>query len=71
VALKKKRLQFDVSEETLADIDGLKTEVGVRTRASLLREALKVYGTILRKQQDGFDVVFKKDGESQTLLLIL
>jgi len=62
------RLQFDVTPETLEEIDELKKLVRASTRAELLRDALKLYALSAQKSQDGYELQFKKGEEAQVTL---
>ena len=60
---KKKRIAFDVEKETLAQIDDLMEKTACATRAELFRDSLRLMGWWVDKQDDGYEVVLKKDGE--------
>lgn len=58
-----KRLQFDLTPEALRLLDALKVASGAATRAELVRNALKVYTTLLRWQQEGYQLRLAKGPE--------
>ena len=57
---KKQRLQFDVTHDTLREIDTLKEKLGATTRAELFREALKILAWYHGKRSKGFVIQAKK-----------
>jgi metal-responsive CopG/Arc/MetJ family transcriptional regulator len=60
---KKKRIAFDVEAETLEQIDDLMEKTACVTRAELFRDSLRLLMWWTEKQDDGYEVVLKKDGE--------
>lgn len=68
--MKKHRLQFDVSEETLTEIDGLKQQTGAATRAELLREALKLLAWYRKKKSEGYSLEVTKGDERKEVELV-
>jgi metal-responsive CopG/Arc/MetJ family transcriptional regulator len=66
---KKQRLQFDVSLDTLATIDALRSEAGVATRAELIRRALRLYSWVLSQVSQGRKIMIQ-DGDDKTEIAI-
>jgi len=67
---KKIRLQFDVTQETLEEIDMLKELAGTTTRAELLRDALRLYALSVQKSLDGYELQLRKGDEVQLPLAV-
>jgi hypothetical protein len=61
------RLQFDVSQEGLKQIDELKLKSGASTRAELFKKVIKLNAFILQKQQEGYELVLVK-GDEKTIV---
>ena len=58
------RLQFDFTEETLKELDTLREETGLPTRAALMRYALKfLRWTLQETQEKGDFLLLKKSGK--------
>lgn len=68
--MKKKRIQFDLDESTLKELDELVVNNGSSTRAEVIRKALKLYSVCNEAINEGKNVVLKGNGE-ETLLLII
>jgi len=67
---KKIRLQFDVTQEALEEIDALKELAGASTRAELLRDALRLYALSVQKGLDGYELQLRKGEEVQLPLAV-
>ena len=65
---KRKRIAFDVEEEALKQIDELIEKTGAANRAELFRDSLRLYMWWTEKQDEGYDVVLRKDGEEDTVV---
>ena len=68
---KKKRIQFEFSPEAFNRLEDVKRQVGASTYASLVRDALRVYEYLAKKQAEGYEVAFRKDGEPLTVVEFL
>ena len=63
------RIAFDVEKETLKQIDELIKKTGAASRAELFRDSLRLYSWWTEKQDEGYDVVLRKDGEDTVVEL--
>ena len=61
----KVRLQFDFSEEAVQRLDGLVTATESATRAEGIRNALRVYDYLVRKDKDGYEIELVKEGDGK------
>ena len=61
----KVRLQFDFSEEAVQRLDGLVTATESATRAEVIRNALRVYDYLVRKDKDGYEIELVKEGDGK------
>jgi len=60
----KHRLQFDLNEEVLKEVDQLRQETGLQTRAELIRNALRFLDWVLREVRDqNASLLIEKDGK--------
>ena len=66
---KTKRIAFDVEKETLKQIDALIEKTGCANRADLFRDSLRLFSWWTEKQDEGYDVVLRKDGEDTVVEL--
>lgn len=62
-----KRLQFDFSEDAILRLDDIVTKTDSTSRAEVVRNALRVYEYIVTKTGDGYDLEFKKEGQTITV----
>lgn len=56
----KKRIILDYSDDVMADIDALKDNLGVSSRADLVRFALGLLDLATEKTKDGYKMQFRK-----------
>ena len=63
------RIAFDVEKETLDQIDELVENTGCDSRADLFRDSLRLFSWWTEKQNDGYEVILRKDGESTVIEL--
>ena len=66
---KTKRIAFDIEKETLEQIDELVKKTGCTGRADLFRDSLRLFSWWTEKQDEGYEVVLRKDGESTVIEL--
>ena len=66
---KTKRIAFDVEKKTLEQIDELVEKTGCTSRADLFRDSLRLFSWWTEKQDEGYEVVLRKDGESTVIEL--
>ncbi len=66
---KRTRIAFDVEKEALEQMDELAVKTNSSSRADLFRNALRVYAWWTKKQDEGYDVVLRKDGEDTVVEL--
>mgnify|MGYP000400755787 CR=1 FL=1 len=67
---KKVRLNFDVTEVTLREIDEAVKLVNVPTRARLFRDALRLFMLVKLKQKEGYEVQLVKGDKKETVALL-
>lgn len=48
-----KRIQFDIPEDKLAELDELKDRLGIKTRAALLNDAITLFKWAINERQTG------------------
>lgn len=65
----KKRIGFELGTETLNQIDDLVKRTGADNRAELFRNSLRLYSWWLDKQDEGNEIVLRKDGVDTTVEL--
>ncbi len=61
-------LAFDVDQEVLDQIDDLVILTGAESRADLFRNSLRLFSWWIKQQNEGYDVVLRKDGEDDTVV---
>lgn len=66
----KTRLQFDVTDETLQELNELQSSTGASTRAELLRNALRLYGWFMAQREAGYAVYTKKNEKVEKIHLL-
>lgn len=66
----KTRLQFDVNETQLAELDELKGDAGAASRAEVVRDALRLYRWVIDKRRDGHTLKLYKNGKSETVHIL-
>lgn len=60
----KHRLQFDLNEDAIKEMDQLREETGLPTRAELIRNALRFLDWALREVRDqNASLLIEKDGK--------
>jgi metal-responsive CopG/Arc/MetJ family transcriptional regulator len=64
-----KRIAFDVEPEALKQIDELMEKTGTTSRAELFRDSLRLFSWWTEKQNEGYEVVLRKDGEDTVVEL--
>ncbi len=64
-----KRIAFDVEKEALEQIDELMKRTGCKSRADLFRDSLRLFSWWTEKQDEGYTVVLRKDGEDTVVEL--
>ncbi len=60
---KMKRIAFDVEKETMKQIDELMEKTACVSRAELFRDSLRLLAWWTEKQDEGHEVILRKDGE--------
>ena len=69
---RKRRLAFDFTEKAADEFEALQEEMGLPTRASLLRRALSVLGYLWAAHKRGDEFVIRsEDGKEKTVELML
>ncbi|MEK7603830.1 MAG: ribbon-helix-helix protein, CopG family [Patescibacteria group bacterium] len=68
IRMAKHRLQFDFHEEALQELDNLKAQTGLPTRAELIRHALRFLQWTFDKHQDGSTILVEKDGKTEEVV---
>lgn len=66
---KETRIAFDVEPKALKQIDELAEKTGAASRADLFRDSLRLFSWWTEKQDEGYDVVLRKDGEDTVVEL--
>jgi metal-responsive CopG/Arc/MetJ family transcriptional regulator len=66
---RKIRIAFDVDKETRDQIDDLVLLTGAASRAELFRDSLRLYMWWTEKQNDGHEVILRKDGNDTVIEL--
>jgi metal-responsive CopG/Arc/MetJ family transcriptional regulator len=66
---KKRRIAFDVEKETLTQIDDLVVLTGAASRAELFRDSLRLFAWMTEQQNEGYEIILKKDGEETAIEL--
>lgn len=56
----KTRIQFDLTDQTLKDLDELQKQAGAKTRAELVRNALKFYDWGIQHKTAGKKIIAVK-----------
>ena len=64
----KHRLQFDFNDEALKEIDALREETGLPTRAELIRHALKFFQWTLNEKKNGSSVLLEKNNKTREVI---
>ena len=64
-----KRIAFELEDETMDQINELIEKTGAASRADLFRDSLRLYMWWTDKQDEGYDVVLRKDGEDTVVEL--
>ena len=60
----KHRLQFDFSDESLKELDGLREATGLTNRAELIRQALRfLQWTLTETQENAATLLLEKNGK--------
>jgi hypothetical protein len=68
----KLRLQFDADEETVREINDLQKITGLRTRAELVRQALRILRWILEEiKNKGTKFLIERDGKIHEIVFPL
>jgi hypothetical protein len=62
------RLQFDVSDETLKEIDQVREMTGFSTRAELIRNALRFLQWIIQEMQGNAEFLVERGGQQQRVV---
>lgn len=66
---RKKRLQFDCFEETIKEIDTLRTITGIPTRAALFHHALRLFGWVFEETQKNRAIlILEKNGKQREVI---
>ncbi len=66
----KHRIQFDITQDALAELDKLVVKANTSTRAEAVRNALKFYAWYLSKKKDGFDFLVRKGDDEWVVELL-
>jgi hypothetical protein len=65
------RIQFDGSNELIADLDQIRKKFELTTRASAIRKAIKLLTWIMKEEEDGCVIISRtKDGKREKELII-
>ncbi len=64
---KKQKIAFGVEAETLGQIDALMVKTGSANRAELFRNSLRLFAWCTEKQDEGYEVILRKDGEDTVI----
>lgn len=62
------RLQFDFSEEALKELDNLKAQTKLPTRAELVRQSLHFLQWMLEQHQTGSAILVEKHGKIREVI---
>jgi DNA primase len=69
MAEKKVRVQFDFTESALQELDNLQAAVGVKTRAEVIRYALRVLQWLIQELRSGGKIIVRhKDGKEEAVV---
>lgn len=67
----KKRIQFEFTDQTIKFLDEIMYLTGSTKKPDVFKNALSVYGHILRRvKTDGYKVLLVKEGENDVELII-
>ena len=69
--MKRKKSTFEFDPETTALLDELQGPFHVRTKADVIRRALKIAGTLARAEEEGAKIYIKEPGEEALSRVIL
>lgn len=58
----KTRVQFDFSEEALDRVDKLRDITDASSRVEVIRNSLRVYDYMVKKQREGYKIEMKRRG---------
>jgi hypothetical protein len=68
---KKKRLQLDCSDRTVARLDSILERTGASSRAEVIRRALELYGCCIALRDNGAEIVLREENGTECGLLLL
>jgi len=68
---KKHRLQFDITHESLQELDALKEQARAATRAEVVRNALRLYSWFLSQQAEGKHILVRKGDRTEKIEFLL
>ena len=63
----KKRVLFDFSKEAYQEFERLAKETN-QTKAQVLRAGLRLYALWLKKNGQGYDLIYRKEGEQDAIV---
>ena len=63
--MKKHRIQFDLTDKALRQVDAIKKKAGLTTRAELFRRAIALYRLAVSADK----VIIEKNGEQETVVI--
>jgi len=65
----KKRLQLDITEEALTELDQLRESTGLPSRAEVIRQALRLlYWANIETQERDATLLIEKDGKMRQIV---
>lgn len=67
--MKKKRIIFEISEQSHDELESLKKRLNVRTNSELIRTSLGLLDLITQYEEKGYKTKCVNDSESVTIVL--
>jgi len=65
--MNKHRVQLDFSPHALAEVDKMRDEANIATRAELIKQSLRLFYWMWKEQKTGRILIENKDGTRQVL----
>ena len=69
--MSRKKSTFEFDSETTALLDELKIPLHVRSKAEVIRRALKIAGTLVKAEEEGAKIYIKESGDTELSRVIL
>lgn len=66
----KKRVQLDLEEDQIAQLDKLKVRSRSTSRAEVVKNSLRLYEWFLAQKDDGWEIALVKDDEEKIVELV-